>query len=980
MKKFTKLIATATAALLALGFAGCTENDSGIRIPVTYPVFINSTESGNDQEQVSEKYVVNVLSEGGMKLDGVQVSLKRGDTVVKRGISKDGKIEFATGLGDYELVVDETTLPAGYYLNGTTYRTNPAKRDEVNIRIPSKLLPPTASVSSFAVGNVMRDFTFTDVDNGTHTLSTLLQTKKAVVLNFFFSTCGPCNNEFPALQSSYASRKASMNDIEVLGICAESTSSSRDTNETVANKKIEHGLTFPVGLDSKNILCSSFGVRAFPTTVVIDRYGLIAYRESNSQPSTGFWSQLFTKFAANDYVQDVSGSSESGNQGTSSGYVKPTEEMPASAVLEQAALDNAKATFRAEEDGYSWPWKAGTDAEGSYIYSSNTGVGNTYATVHADIPIKKDELLSFEYKISSEAGADYLYVLLNGAQMNTGYSGGDGNWHTVNLYVSDRDKTVDLAFVYRKDQMDPETGVGDDVAKIRNINVSSDSDAIAGGAPLDVMRECASGETAENKYEYYVDAVYNPADGFYHKDTVNGPLIYMTINQLTPWCELHTGKTSQAADGTTYSNTLFQITAQKYLKSTTNENEETEISVVINGKDVTRAYTEYVLIMSYMPAPYYLIPVTEPLKEWAEAVINDYEKGAPTENEWLEFCYYYAHYGVEHDDPDKGDNQSCKVDVDYTRGLTTYNAYTAYEKGDSHLSDENLETLGTNGRNKAWINYPLQLTHNGTYYRFTATKSGVYQIRSYTKGCSPTTTSTADNADSYVTAEPALTLYNGNGEYIRTVDEVFDHDAFKTEIYEGFNTYVAMEEGEEIILYLETTQGTKSYYDFEITYHESPYEKMMVCSRGGGAWTWVEMANGSTLFTYIGIKVMYDETTDCYYAVKDGKADHDQPVYIDMYYSSYFMCEIKDYYFATLQYMIEDGAFNNLRFGATRQATMEKLLGTALNKPKDDPLYGLVPATSEVVEIINQYIDEHGGGRGDGNGWLAFAVYNAKLG
>ena len=191
MKKFTKIIAAATAALMVFGFAGCTDTDGGPRLPITYPAFINSTESGGETP-VSEKYVVNVLSQGGAKLDGVQVTLRRNGTDIKRGISKDGKIEFATGLGDYELVVDEATLPAGYYLSGNaTYHTNPEKREEVNIRIPSRLLNASASMSSYAPGNIMRDFTFIDVDGGTHNLSTLLLTKKAVVLNFFFTTCGP---------------------------------------------------------------------------------------------------------------------------------------------------------------------------------------------------------------------------------------------------------------------------------------------------------------------------------------------------------------------------------------------------------------------------------------------------------------------------------------------------------------------------------------------------------------------------------------------------------------------------------------------------------------------------------------------------------------------------------------------------------------------------------------------------------------------
>lgn len=991
MKKFTKFIATTTAALLALGFAGCDSTDGGSKIPVTYPAFINSTESGGGhEEQQSEKYVVNVLSEGGMKLDGVQVALKRGDTVVKRGISNKGKIEFATDLGEYSLEVDENSLPAGYYLKeGVTYSTNPAKRDEVNIRIPSKLLPSTASVSSYAPGNIMRDFTITDIDGRNHTLSSLLSTKKAVVLNFFFTSCGPCRSEFPYLQTAYANRTSG--DIEVLGIC---TRSMGDSSQSVASLKMELGLTFPLSLDNIG-LCNNFGVSNFPTTIVIDRYGMIALRDSGGRPSASFWSQMFNKFSSTNYVQDVS-TVEGGGDVGSSDRIKPTEQFPASSVLEKAALDNAKATFRADKDEYSWPWKAGSDADGGYICSTNKGIDNSYSIVHADIPMEAGDILSFEYKISSEASADYLYVLLDGAPMDTGYSGVDDKWHSINLYVSDRAKTVDLAFAYRKDAGDAD---GDDVAMIRNINVSN-VDQIKDDSPMDVMRTCASGEVGSNRrYSHYVSYALNPDDGFYHKVekdesgkvTEWGPLIYMTINQLTPWSDLHAGNTSTAPNGTTYQNTIFRITEQKYYKQLTPEHDDDPTyEVKIGGKDVTNAYTIYVTIMGYMPAPYYLIPVTEELKGWADALIADYEKGAQHENEWLEFCYYYDHYGVEHNDADKGDKLSCKVDVDYTRGLTVYNAYTAYEKSKlANMTAEEkaeLETTAYNkdtGRNKATVDFPLKLAHNGTYYKFKAEKTGVYQIRSYTEGCSPTAKVTADNIDSYVTADPGLTIYDGNGVYMSTIDGVFDHDAFKNEVYEGFNTYLPMNAGEEIYLYLETTSSTKSYYDFEITYHEGPLEKMMVCSTGGGAWTWLELEGGKILYTYLGTNVMYDDLSGTYCAVKDGKPDPEQPVYIDMLFSSFFMCKIEKYYFATLEYMINDNAFRGLYYmpGKQPQSIMNKLLGDAKSKPSTDPTYGLVPATQEVVDIINLFIEKNDdGGKGEGNGWLAFAVYNAKIG
>lgn len=993
MKKFTKFIAAATAAILALGFAGCSSNsgNTGTPVdPVNFPSFVNP-EEGNGDVTPSEKYVVNVRSEGGMPLDGVKIAAKRNGQIIRRGISKAGKIEFAVALGEYELEIDEESLPAGYHLvEGVTYKTNASSREEVNINIPSRLLSASATVKSYAPGNIMRDFTFTDCGDGqsygqSYTLSKLLETKKAVVLNFFYTTCNPCRAEFPYIQNAYNNRTA--NDVEVLAIC---TTSMGDTNQSVANFKTERNLTLPMGIDRIGI-CDAFRVSAYPTTVVIDRYGMIAYRTSGGEPTTAFWSNLFNRFASPDYVQNIGDSPDDPNPTPTPGErEKPDIQMPASAVLEQAALDeHVEAVFKPEDDEYSWPWLAGSDAEGDYIYSSNKGKDNSYAIVNAEIDMKDGEVLSFEYNVSTEANADYFYILLDGDQMNTGYSGESDGWQKVNLYVADRDKKVTLSFAYMKDAGDPDTGVGDDVIKVRNISLA---DAKNGGIveSLDVMRACASGAVVDDngvqKYGHYVNYVYSDpkegGDGFYHKDSKDGPIIYMTINQLTPWSDLHTGSTSQGTNGT-YANTIFRITEQKYLEVIKdNESGSSDVNVNIGGKDVTEAYTIYVLIMNYMPAPFYLIPVTEQLKGWADALIADFEKGNEHGNEWLEFCYYYDHYGAEHDDKTNGDGETCKVDVDYTKGLTIYNAYEAFEKNDPALANSETYNSATQ-RNKAIINFPLQLAHNGTYYRFKANAAGVYQIRSYTKGCSPSASASSDNTDSYVTPDPELIVYDTKGEFISISGEVLDHDSFKDVTYEGFNDYINLNAGEEVLLYLGTTSGTKSYYDFEITYLGETYQKMLVCSTGGGAWTYYE-EQGKTIWTYLGINVMYDDLTDCYYAVgRDGKIDKDQPVYIDMLYSSYFMCNISKYYFATLKEMIEDYAFEDyMHHGEDYQPVMEEALGAATEgKQEGDELYGLVPASREIVNILNMFINQNvEGGRGEGNGWLAFAVYNAKIG
>ena len=140
MKKHLKIIAAATAVLLTLGAAGCSKNSQ-------YPDFINPTEQVGPIES-GEKYVINVQSEGGMQLDGVRVSAVRNGQVIKRGISIDGKIELGVALGEYDLVVDETSLPAGYHMPDTTYKTNASSREPVTIKISSSVIAANSSVEA----------------------------------------------------------------------------------------------------------------------------------------------------------------------------------------------------------------------------------------------------------------------------------------------------------------------------------------------------------------------------------------------------------------------------------------------------------------------------------------------------------------------------------------------------------------------------------------------------------------------------------------------------------------------------------------------------------------------------------------------------------------------------------------------------------------------------------------------------------------
>lgn len=936
MKKFTKIIAGVTAAILTLGIAGCSEGTN-------YPNFINADGVNLDVDEKSEKYVINVTSEGGLKLDGVIVNAyNKSGQLVKRSMSSNGRIELGITLGEYKLEVDPDSLPAGYSVGTETYVTNPEKREEINIKLPSSLLPSNSSVNTFRAGQMMKDVTFTDCDGKKYKISELLKTKKAVVLNFFYVDCTWCKQEFPALERAYESAKS---NIEVLAICS---TVYADTNERIKRFKEENNLQMPMGLDDIG-LCTAFGVSGYPTTAIIDRYGLVASVHENAELNSAVWSNTFNRFTADDYVQEVNATAGD-NQGSAT-LEKPDVVMPMSTVIEEALnVEGCNATYRAEEgDEYSWPWLVGENDNGKYVYSSNKGKGNSYSILLADVEMEANQVLSFEYQVSSEKGRDLLYVLIDGDIVNGEGWSATGDWQQANIYVSERKKKVELAFIYKKDPADPDQSdpespsIGDDEARIRNLQLY-DVSALQGST--DVLRPCASGEiTADRKYSEYVTPVLG-ADGLYHKDAANGPLLYMTVSQFTPWSDLHAGNQTEGND---YYNTLYNMTFYLYHKG-----QGSSFNITLDGTDVTDTVVNYWKIQNYMEGPFYLVPVTKELKIWAEKFASQYQKDHGSKshsNEWLEFCFYYHHYGLA--DNKHEDDVDCKAITNNTFGLTPYNC----------------DTVNENVRTRVNITYPLTRP-NGIYYTFTAPEDGIYQIRSYTTDCSS------------VNADPELIVYDSDLSEILYSGFIRDFDRLTGTKYEGFNEYVTLKKGQEVKLYLVSAAGVTGYYEFDIKNLGKSFSKLFIASTGEGAWSYHEGADGSMVGDqyYLGINYAYDSENDLYYkALPNGEPDYTKPIYIDMIHGSFLYSDLattdENSNFAPIEYLVEKNYFLKIKFGKEYQKILKNYIDESKKVGSEDEMYGLVPANAELIDILNAFINMYCGGKGEGNGWLMFACY-----
>ena len=117
------------------------------------------------------------------------------------------------------------------------------------------------------VGNPAPNFTVTDTEGETHTLYEYLDSGKTVVLDFFFTTCGPCQFYSPQVNLAYEKYGCNTANVFFLSI------DYHDTNAEVIAYDQQYNIEYPSisGLNGggDNVV-SLYGVFSFPTFYVID--------------------------------------------------------------------------------------------------------------------------------------------------------------------------------------------------------------------------------------------------------------------------------------------------------------------------------------------------------------------------------------------------------------------------------------------------------------------------------------------------------------------------------------------------------------------------------------------------------------------------------------------------------------------------------------------------------------------------------------
>ena len=128
----------------------------------------------------------------------------------------------------------------------------------------------SAEDGSSLLGKPFQDFTVTDIDGNTFTLSEALKDHEAVLINFWATWCGPCRSEFPAINKVYEEYK---DKVAFIALSIE----PEDKNEVISSFRQTNGLSLPMGRDKDHKLYDTAKTTSIPVTIIIDRFGNVVF-------------------------------------------------------------------------------------------------------------------------------------------------------------------------------------------------------------------------------------------------------------------------------------------------------------------------------------------------------------------------------------------------------------------------------------------------------------------------------------------------------------------------------------------------------------------------------------------------------------------------------------------------------------------------------------------------------------------------------
>ena len=323
----------------------------------------------------------------------------------------------------------------------------------------------TAEGTGYRLGDKIEDFAITGCDDAEYTLYGLLEEKQMVLLNFWATWCGPCRSEFPAMEAAY---QAYADKVAIVALSTE----ENDTNEVIANFAAENGMSFIMGRDETYLYYTGFCTGYVPTTVVIDRFGTVCYYEYSAMTDPSLFERLFDVFVGDDYTESVL---------LAEGIPAKTPDVaPVDPDELAAAIGSEGLTFVQPADRYNWPVVIVSESDRVYAATTNRAQSDAVSSVDVWFSAAAGDVLALDYKISTEAGYDFMTIAVNGETVKR--FSGERDWSAyAYAFAEEGNYTVTLAYV-----KDGTGDRGDDVVCFDNLRLLSGDEAAAALAAMPV--------------------------------------------------------------------------------------------------------------------------------------------------------------------------------------------------------------------------------------------------------------------------------------------------------------------------------------------------------------------------------------------------------------------------------------------------------------------------------------------------------------
>jgi thiol-disulfide isomerase/thioredoxin len=180
--------------------------------------------------------------------------------------------------GDYTLKVDKTSKADNqeYFLYQMNDEEKKLASERKKSMLPQMSKPNASDV--FKEGNKFKGEKFTAINGDKFDLRT--STGKIYILNFWFINCPPCKQEIPEL-NELVKKYESNKDVVFIGIALDSSS---ELKEFLKTNPFNYNI-----VDDGDYYAKKYGVRYYPTHVIIGKDDLIKFSTVGLASNTVYW-------------------------------------------------------------------------------------------------------------------------------------------------------------------------------------------------------------------------------------------------------------------------------------------------------------------------------------------------------------------------------------------------------------------------------------------------------------------------------------------------------------------------------------------------------------------------------------------------------------------------------------------------------------------------------------------------------------------